>query len=163
MMKKSKMLYAGTFDPITNGHLDVIVRASRLSDDFTVGVLRNMSKNPLFSVEERIELIRRSTEGIENIEIDSFEGLLAEYVKKKGFDIVIRGLRASMDFESEIQMAQMNAVLYDKSVETIFLMTNPSHSFISSSLVKEVFSLGGDVEGLVPEAVHEALRSKYRD
>ena len=160
-MKKSKMLYAGTFDPITNGHLDVIIRGSRLSDDFTVGVLRNTSKSPLFSVEERIELIRRSTEGIDNLEIDSFEGLLADYVKKKGFNIVIRGLRVSMDFEYEIQMAQMNAVLYDTAVETIFLMTNPAHSFISSSLVKEVFSLGGSVEGFVPQAVLEALHEKY--
>jgi len=162
-MKKNKLLYAGAFDPITNGHLDVILRGSRLSDNLTVGVLRNFSKNSLFTAEERMELIRRSTAGIGNLEIDSFDGLLADYVKQKGFNIVIRGLRVSMDFEYEMQMAQMNAVLYDESVETVFLMTNPAHSFISSSIVKEVFSLGGNVKGLVPEAVLEAMREKFGD
>jgi pantetheine-phosphate adenylyltransferase len=161
-MKKRKTLYAGAFDPITNGHLDIIMRGAKISDELTVGVLNNLSKTPLFTVDERKELILAATGGIDNIVVDSFGGLMADYVKQGGFDVVIRGLRASMDFEYEIQMAQMNARLYGSSVETVFLMTNPAHSFLSSSIIKEVFSLGGNIQGLVPEAVLDGLKNKFK-
>lgn len=157
---KSKALYAGSFDPITNGHLDIIKRTAKLYDELTVGVIANPSKVPFFSVEERMELIRKVTEELPNVKVDSFKGLLAEYVNREKFDVVVRGLRAITDFEVEIHMAQMNAVLYDDSVETIFLMTCPEFSFISSSMAKEVFSLGGSIDGLVPEEVLEFMKTK---
>lgn len=160
-MKHTKMLYAGTFDPITNGHLDLIKRGSHLCDELVVGVLSNKSKQPVFSAEERIEMINLCIEGIDNITIDTFDGLLADYVKMNEIDVVLRGLRMSMDFEYEIQMAQMNARLYDGKVETVFLMTAPDYSFVSSSIVKEVFFLKGDVQGLVPMPVLEFMKDKY--
>ncbi|MDR2610534.1 MAG: pantetheine-phosphate adenylyltransferase [Clostridiales Family XIII bacterium] len=154
-----RMLYAGTFDPITNGHLDLIRRGAAHADELVVGVLRNLAKHPTFSLETRTEMIRAATEGIEGVVIDSFDGLLADYVKEHDIGIVLRGLRATTDFEYEIQMAQMNARLYGAGVETIFLMTDPAHSFISSSIVKEVFALGGDVDGLVPPVVLEIMKN----
>ena len=153
-------MYAGSFDPITAGHVDVINRASKLCDVLVVGVIHNPSKQAAFSDGERIDMIRRSTEHIQNIQIDCFNGLLADYVLKHDITVVIRGLRATMDFEYEIQMAQMNARLYHNQAETIFLMTNPEHSFISSSLMREVFALGGDITGLVPEPVLELMMKK---
>jgi pantetheine-phosphate adenylyltransferase len=155
-----KALYAGSFDPITNGHMDLIIRAAKLSDKLIVGVIQNQSKVAFFTTEERVEMIREITAGIDNIEIDCFSGLLADYVAKNNIDAVVRGLRASMDFEYEIQMAQMNARLY-KHMETIFLMTSPDNSFLSSSLVKEVFKLNGNIEGLVPGPVLAAMKRKY--
>ncbi|MDD2215137.1 MAG: pantetheine-phosphate adenylyltransferase [Eubacteriales bacterium] len=156
-----KILYAGTFDPITNGHMDLIERASKLSEKLMVGIMANISKKPFFSAEERKEMIQKCVEHLNNVEVIIFDGLLAEYVNCKHIDAVIRGLRATMDFEFEIQMAQMNARLYNKDVETIFLMTAPQYSFVSSSIVKEVFSLHGDIEGLVPEPVLNELKKKY--
>jgi pantetheine-phosphate adenylyltransferase len=153
------MLYAGTFDPITNGHLDLIRRGAAHAETLVVGILRNLAKEPVFSLETRVEMIEAATKGIDNIVIDSFGGLLADYVKSHDIGIVLRGLRATTDFEYEIQMAQMNARLYGDGIETIFLMTNPQHSFISSSIVKEVFELGGNVEGLVPPPVLEIMKS----
>jgi pantetheine-phosphate adenylyltransferase len=153
-----KMLYAGTFDPITNGHLDLIRRGAAHSETLVVGVLCNRSKRPAFSLPTRIQMVRAATEGIGGVVIDSFDGLLADYVKANDIGIVLRGLRATTDFEYEIQMAQMNARLYGAGVETIFLMTDPAHSFISSSIVKEVFTLGGDIEGLVPPAVFGIMK-----
>ena len=132
----NKILYAGSFDPITNGHLDLINRGSKLCDHLTIGVLQNKSKNPFFTIEERMEMIRSCTSHLDNITIDCFSGLLADYVKANDINLVLRGLRAAMDFEYEIQMAQMNARLFDEKVETIFLMTNPVYSFVSSSIVK---------------------------
>ncbi len=155
-----KALYAGSFDPVTAGHLDVINRASKLCDVLVVGVIENPSKSAAFSNEERMDMIRRATEHLSNIQIDSFSGLLADYVLKHDITVVIRGLRATMDFEYEIQMAQMNARLYNDQAETIFLMTNPGHSFISSSLMREVFALGGDIAGLVPDCVLDMMKSK---
>lgn len=155
-----KALYVGSFDPMTNGHLDIIKRAASHYEKVVVGIAANSQKNSLFSFEERKEMLEEVLKGFQNIEVDMFTGLLANYVNEKEFDFVIRGLRASMDFEYEIQMAQMNARLYKHNVETIFLMTNPEYSFISSSLIKEVFSLGGDIEGLVPQIVLEHMEKK---
>ena len=160
-MKNTKMLYAGTFDPITNGHLDLIQRGSKMCDELIVGVLSNKSKSPVFSNEERVEMIQMCTGGIHNLKIDCFDGLLADYVKMNDINIVLRGLRMSMDFEYEMQMAQMNARLYDENVETVFLMTAPDYSFVSSSIIKEVFFLKGEVEGLVPDSVLAFMKDKY--
>ncbi len=150
---KKKALYAGSFDPITNGHLDLIIRASKLYDELVVGIIGNPSKKPLLSKEERKMLIVEATKDIANVSVDYFDGLLADYVNNGDFDVVVRGLRAIGDFEAEIQMAQMNARLYKNNVETVFLMTAPDLSFLSSSMAKEVFTLGGSIEGLVPDCV----------
>ncbi|MBE6032184.1 MAG: pantetheine-phosphate adenylyltransferase [Firmicutes bacterium] len=157
-----RILYAGSFDPITNGHMDIINRAARLGETLVVGVIQNPSKKSFFSLEERKELARRCTAHLPNVEVDCFSGLLARYVKEHNIDTVVRGLRATMDFESEIQMAQMNARLYGEGVETIFLMTSPDYSFVSSSMVKEVFLLDGDINGLVPEPVLQGLNDKVK-
>lgn len=157
-----KVLYAGSFDPITNGHLDLINRAAKLGDQLIVGVIENRSKKAFFTVEERVDMIKTATSYIQNIEVDDFSGLLAEYVKQNNIDVVVRGLRATMDFEYEIQMAQMNARLYHDGVETIFLMTSPDYSFVSSSIVKEVFMLNGDIKGLVPDKVLEYMERKCK-
>ena len=153
-------LYAGSFDPITNGHLNIIERASKMFDQLTIGVILNRSKTPLLSLEERLDIITHVTSHIDNVRVDHFEGLLADYVNQNGFDAVIRGLRATSDFEYEIQMAQMNARLYTGATETVFLMTDPQYSFISSSLIKEVVSFGGDVSGLLPDYALETIRRK---
>ncbi len=157
-----RVLYAGSFDPITNGHLDLMNRAAKLGDQLIVGVIENHSKKPFFSVEEREDMIRKATEHIPNISVDHFSGLLADYVKSNHIDVVVRGLRATMDFEYEIQMAQMNARLYSDDVETIFLMTCPDYSFVSSSIVKEVFTLDGDIRGLVPDKVLEYMELRCK-
>lgn len=159
---KNKALYTGSFDPLTSGHLDIITRAAKLYDKLVVGIVVNPSKNPMFSLEEREEMICKVTEDLPNVEVDHFSGLLANYVNDNGFDAVIRGLRATTDFEYEIQMAQMNARLYREHVETVFLMTNPNYSFISSSMIKEVHSLGGSVEGLIPEIILEYMDKKNK-
>jgi len=161
MIKKA--LYAGSFDPLTNGHLDLIERAAGQFNHLVVGVISNPRKTPYFSVDERKEMIRSVTSHLSNTETDSFSGLLAEYVNKNNFDVVIRGLRAATDFELEIQMAQMNARLYKNSVETIFLMTSPNYSFVSSNLVKEVHLLDGDVTGLVPNEILHFMNEKRRN
>lgn len=153
-------LYAGSFDPITCGHLDIIERASHMFDSITVGVLVNNSKVPLLTLEERMDVVQKVTSHLPNVEVECFGGLLADYVNQKKFDAVIRGLRATTDFEYEIQMAQMNDRLFAGNTETMFLMTNPKYSFISSSLVKEVASLGGDVEGLLPDYALEVISRK---
>ena len=148
-------LCPGTFDPVTNGHLDIIERASQRFDALVVGVLDNPSKEPLFSVEERVSLLKEVTHGLPNVEIASFGGLLVDYAKARGIGVVVKGLRAVTDFEYEIQMAQMNHALAD--VETLFMTTAPQWSFLSSSLVKEVARFGGDVSGLVPPVIVERL------
>lgn len=155
-----KALYAGSFDPLTNGHLNIIERAAGIYDSLTVAIVVNPQKTCFFTVEERVEIAREVTKDIPNIHIDRFSGLLADYVNDIGFDAVFRGLRATTDFENELQMAQMNARLFKGDTETIFLMTDPKYSFISSSLIKEVASLGGDVEGLVHPYVAERIRDK---
>jgi pantetheine-phosphate adenylyltransferase len=145
----------GSFDPVTYGHLDVIERASRLYDEVTVGVLINSSKEGLFSVAERMELLRAVTEKYGNIVVDAFHGLLVDYCRDHGIPAIVKGLRAVSDFDYELQMAQMNFRL--TGVETLFVATNPEFSFLSSSLVKEVASFGGDVSGLVPDEVNRRL------
>ncbi|HHX13913.1 MAG TPA: pantetheine-phosphate adenylyltransferase [Clostridiales bacterium] len=155
-----RVLYAGSFDPITNGHLDLIERSSKLCGQLLIGVIQNVSKNSFFTMEERSQIIIDSIPHLKNVEVITFDGLLADFVNKNNIDAVVRGLRATTDFELEIQMAQMNARLYRNAVETIFLMTAPQYSFVSSSIVKEVFALNGDVEGLIPQPALDALRRK---
>ncbi|HSJ51120.1 MAG TPA: pantetheine-phosphate adenylyltransferase [Actinomycetota bacterium] len=151
-------LCPGTFDPVTNGHLDIIERAAQRFDALIVGVLDNPSKEPLFGVEERVSLLKEVTQGLPNVEVDAFSGLLVEYASRRGADFVVKGLRAVTDFEYEIQMAQMNHSL--TGIETLFMTTAPQWSFLSSSLVKEVARFGGDVAGLVPSIVSERLRER---
>ena len=157
-----KALYTGSFDPLTYGHLDMIQRAAKMFDELVVGVIANPAKKPLFTVEEREAMIRDVVGDIPNVRVDHFTGLLADYVNSEGFDIVVRGLRATTDFEYELQMAHMNARLFKDKVETIFLMTQPEYSFISSSMMKEVRSLGGNVEGLVPDKILECMDKKLK-
>ena len=154
------VIYPGSFDPPTNGHLDVIKRASRLFDRVIVGVARNESKQPLFTLAERRNLIEESVADLDNVEVDVFEGLLVEYVENQNGNAVIRGLRAVSDFEFEFQMALMNRKLNEK-VETLFMMPRASYSFLSSHLVKEIASLGGDVSAFVTQSVRKALQSRF--
>jgi len=156
-----KALYTGSFDPMTNGHLDIITRSAKMFDELVVGVIVNPGKNPLFTREERVQMIEEVTEDLPNVRVESFEGLLADYVNKNNFDAVVRGLRATSDFEYEIQMAQMNARLFKNDTESVFLMTSPKYSFISSSMIKEVVSLNGCVKGLVPEVILGEIIEKY--
>lgn len=156
-----KALYAGSFDPVTMGHLDIIRRAAKLCDELVVGVIRNPQKSSMFTEEERIEMIKLSTSDLPNVRVDAFLGLLADYVNSNDFDIVIRGLRGTTDFDSEIQMAQLHSILYNDKVETVFLMTSPEYSFISSSMVKEVYLLDGNVDRLVSREVLEFMNNKF--
>ncbi len=150
-------IYPGSFDPITKGHIDVLKKAVKLFDKVIIAVSINPSKNSMFTLEERVELIKQSTEGLNNIEVDSFTGLTAKYAKEKGACAIIRGLRAVSDFEYEMQMAQMNNSIYDE-IETIFLVPKSKYNFISSSIVKEVSALGGDIDKFVTAPVSKSLR-----
>ncbi|MDP9240128.1 MAG: pantetheine-phosphate adenylyltransferase [Actinomycetota bacterium] len=151
----------GSFDPVTNGHLDIIVRASKLYDEVIVAVLVNKSKQRLFSVEERMDMLRDVTGDYPNITVDSFYGLTVDYCKAQGINTVVKGLRAVSDFDYELQMAQMNHGL--AGVETMFMATNPLYSFLSSSLVKEIATFGGDVSAHVPESVSARLIERLAD
>jgi pantetheine-phosphate adenylyltransferase len=153
-----RVVCPGSFDPVTNGHLDVIGRASKLYDEVVVAVLINQSKKGLFSVDERLEMLREVTKEFGNIDVQSFEGLIVDFCRERGIPAIIKGLRAVSDFDYELQMAQMNNSL--SGVETLFVATSPLYSFLSSSLVKEVAAYGGDVSGLVPAAVLDRLRDK---
>lgn len=153
-------IYPGSFDPVTNGHLDVIERASRLFSRLIVAVLRNDGKRPLFSLEERLEMLRESLKHLGNVEVDSFDGLLVDYATRRGATVIVRGIRAISDYEYELQMALMNRRLRPQ-IETVFLMAGEAYSFISSRLVKEVASLGGDISGLVPPVVQQKLKTKF--
>jgi pantetheine-phosphate adenylyltransferase len=152
-------IYPGSFDPITNGHLDLIHRGARLFDRLIVSILRNETKAPLFSVEERMEMLREVLHVYPNVEVDSFGGLLVEHAAARGATALLRGIRAISDYEYEWQMALMNRRL-QPGLETVFMMASEAHSFISSRLVKEVFSLGGNVAGLVPPSVEARLRGR---
>jgi len=151
----------GSFDPVTYGHLDIITRGAKIFDKVVVSVLVNSAKTPLFTVEERMELLREVTRDIPNVEVDSFSGLLINYMREKQAKVLIRGLRAVSDFEYEMQMASINRKL-DDDVETFFMMTNNQYSYLSSSIVKEVAKYGGNVHGLVPPSIEEALQEKYK-
>jgi pantetheine-phosphate adenylyltransferase len=151
-------LCPGTFDPVTNGHLDIVERASNLFDRVIVAVVENPAKQPLFSVEERVTMLKEAVSQLDNVEVDSFTGLLVEYAGGKGTKLIVKGLRAVTDFDYELQMAQMNDHL--AGVETCFIPTSPTWSYLSSSLVKEVAQYGGDVSGLVPSHVLERLRER---
>ncbi|MBY0755536.1 pantetheine-phosphate adenylyltransferase [Clostridium sardiniense] len=152
-------IYPGSFDPITNGHLDVIERGARIFDKIIVAVLINVEKKGLFDIEERVELIKKATQGIGNVEIISFEGLLIDLLKQKETNIILKGLRTVMDFEYELQMALMNNKL-DKEVETLFMATATETSFVSSSAVKQVAKFGGSIEGLVPSNIVDDIERK---
>lgn len=153
-------VYPGSFDPITNGHLDIIKRASKVYDKVVVGVLDNINKKPLFSAEKRREMIERVTKDIENVECDCFSGLLVDFLKQNDATVIIKGLRTVADFEYEFQMALLNKAL-NPEYETMFMMTNSGYSYISSSMVKEVAKYGGRLEGLVPEAIIPDITNKY--
>jgi pantetheine-phosphate adenylyltransferase len=153
-------VYPGTFDPITNGHLDIIERGSRLFDRVNVAILENMDKEPLFSLEQRVSLIRDAVAPWPHVTVSTFSGLLVDYVRRCGANAIVRGLRAVSDFEYEFQMALMNRRL-DPAVETVFMMPAETYSYLSSRLVKEVAALGGDVSGLVPAPVARAIRERF--
>ena len=152
-------IYPGSFDPITNGHLDLIERGSRLADRLIVAILRNETKQPLFSVEERMEMLREVVDVYPNVEVDCFHGLLVDYARDRNATVLLRGIRAISDYVEELQMALMNRRL-NPEVETIFMMSGEAYSFISSRLVKEVISLGGNISGLVPPSVETRLRNR---
>ncbi|MGH9470450.1 MAG: pantetheine-phosphate adenylyltransferase [Terriglobia bacterium] len=159
-MAEVAIIYPGSFDPITNGHLDLIQRGSRLFSRLIVAVLTNLEKQPLFSVEERVEMLRSVTRDLPNVSVDTFSGLLVDYARRKKVGVVLRGVRAFSDYEYELQMALMNRKL-DPTLETVFLMPAGSFLYISSRLVKEIVHHGGPVAGLVPELVEERLRQKF--
>ncbi len=152
-------VYPGSFDPITNGHLDLIQRGSRLFNRLIVSILRNEGKEPLFSVEERMEMLREVVQVYPNVEVDSFDGLLVDYAAARQATVLLRGIRAISDYEYELQMALMNRRLAPE-IETVFMMAHEAYSFISSRLVKEVFSLGGSISGLVPPPVEARLQQR---
>jgi pantetheine-phosphate adenylyltransferase len=152
-------LYPGSFDPITNGHLDLIQRSSALFDKLFVAILRNDGKQALFSVDERIEMLREVVQPFPNVEVGSFDGLLVEYAAQCGASVIIRGIRAISDYEYELQMALMNRRLRP-DIETVFLMASEAHSFLSSKLVKEVIRLGAKITGLVPPSIEGKLRKR---
>ncbi len=155
-------IYPGTFDPFTNGHLDIVQRGLRIFEEIIIAVAPSQRKQPLFTLEERLRLIEKSVKGLENVRVEAFDGLLVEYAKSKGGVAIIRGLRAVSDFEYELQMALMNRRL-DMSVETVFMMPSEEYSFLTSTIVKEAASFGGSVRGLVPVAVEKALKRKFRE
>lgn len=154
-------IYPGSFDPVTFGHLDVIKRSANIFDELTVSVLDNHLKTPLFSVEERVNILREATKDISNVKIDSFSGLLIDYAKKQGIHVAIRGLRAITDFEYELQIAQTNHKLSGGQLDTMFLTTSLEYAYLSSSSVKEIASFNGDISMCVPEYIAKLVYEKY--
>lgn len=153
-------IYPGSFDPITNGHLDLIGRAARLADRLVVGILLNSNKNPLFSIEERVEMARDAVRPYANVEVTHFDGLLVEFAEREQASIIVRGIRAISDYEFELQMALMNRRL-KPNLETVFLMAGEQYSFVSSRIIKEVARLGGEIGGMVPPNVEARLRARF--
>jgi len=161
MAERNVVIYPGSFDPPTNGHLDLIERASKLFDEIVVAVLRHDSKEPLFSVEERLEMMREAVGGLDNVTTDSFDGLLVDYARERSARLILRGIRAVSDYEYELQMALMNRKL-DPTLETVFMLPAGRYSFLSSRLVREVSRFGGDISDLVPDFVALRLQAKDR-
>ena len=161
-MKTSVAIYPGSFDPVTNGHLDLIERGEKMFDHLIVAVLNNVEKQPLFTVPERVDMLREVTKRWEAVEVDVFQGLLVDYARKRGAAVILRGIRAISDYEYELQIAHMNRRL-SPGVETVFLMAAEAYSFVSSQLVKEVASLGGNVAGLVPDLVDQKLKQRVAE
>ena len=155
-----KAIYPGSFDPITFGHLDIIERSSKIVDELVIGVLRNSAKNSLFSLDERVTMIKEMTQHLPNVKVESFEGLLIDYMEEIGVTIIIRGLRAVTDFEYELQIAQTNHV-QKPGIETVFLTTNLNYSYLSSTIVKEFASYGGDISQFVPKQIIDKIYEKY--
>ena len=160
MGKNNIAVYPGSFDPITNGHLDIIKRSAKIYDKVIVAVLLNIEKKCLFSLEERVELVKRVTNDLKNVEVIFFEGLLVDFVKQNKSNVIIKGLRTVQDFEYEFQMALMNSKL-DPDIETVFMMTSSSYSYVSSSAVKQVAKFGGSLEGLVPDKLIKDIIEKF--
>ncbi len=154
-------VYPGSFDPLTNGHVDIILRGARIFDKIVLALLVNVDKNPLFSLEERVEITRKVFQEYPNVEVDTFDGLLVDYAKRRDISVIVRGLRAISDFEYELQMALMNRRLSPET-ETVFMMPAEQYTYVSSRLVKEVFALGGSVSGLVPKVVEDRLKKKHQ-
>ena len=153
-------IYPGSFDPITNGHIDILKSGSEIFDRVIIAVSYNINKQGFLSVEERVDLIKKSVAHLKNVEVDTFEGLTVEYAKKKNADVLLRGLRTSFDFEYELQLSQTNNAL-NKDLKTVFLITKPEYNFISSSMVREILANNGDISKFVPEEVDTFLKSKY--
>ena len=158
-MKTITAIYPGSFDPVTNGHLDLIDRGTKIFDHLIVAVLRNPEKDPLFSLQERLEMLREVTRPWANVEVDVFDGLLVDYVRRRKATVILRGIRAISDYEYELQMALMNRKL-EPQIETVFMMPAEAYSYLSSRLVREIALLGGSIQGLVPPAVEQRLRTK---
>ena len=158
---ETRAVYPGSFDPVTNGHIDLIQRSAALFDKLVVAILRNTDKVPLFSIEERAEMLERAVYDLKNVSVTSFAGLLVDFVERLGASVIVRGIRAISDYEYELQMALMNRRLSNK-VETVFMLPAESYSFLSSKLVKEIAQLGGSIHGFVPVDVEKRLRSKFK-
>jgi len=156
-----RAVYPGSFDPITNGHLDIIKRASEIFDEVIVGVLVNPDKNGLFDINDRVNLIKKTTSDISNVKVESFNGLLIDYMRKSNANIIVKGLRAISDFEYEFQMALLNSKL-DSSIETVFLMTSEKNSYISSSSIKQIAMFGGSIADFVPEIIVNDIVEKFK-
>ena len=156
----TKALYAGSFDPMTLGHLDIIERAANIFDEVVVGVVVNLDKHTMFSFEERMEMITEATQHLPNVSVMMCDGLLADFVNRNGFNVVVRGLRCMSDFDSEQQMAHLHEHLYNDKIETVFLMADAKYSFVSSTMAKQVISLGGDGEKLVPANVLKKMKGR---
>ena len=155
-------VYPGSFDPATYGHLDIIKRASISFDRVIVGVLHNSAKSPLFSVEERVKILKEATKDLPNVQIDSFSGLLVDYAREKDLHVIVRGLRAITDFEYELQMAQTNRMLSHEKIDTVFLTTSLEYAYLSSSAIKQIASFDGDITPCVPDFVADLIYDKYR-
>ena len=158
-----RAIYPGSFDPVTYGHLDIIIRSSALVGELIVGVLNNNAKTPLFSVEERVKILKEATKDIPNVEVDSFTGLLINYTADKQIHVAVRGLRAITDFEYELQIAQTNRKLSHGRLDTVFLTTSLEYAYLSSSSVKEIASFGGDISECVPDFVAALMKEKFRN
>ncbi len=161
-MKSSICVYPGSFDPVTLGHLDIIRRACKTFPSVRVAVLDNPDKTKAFSTQERIAMLEKACSSLPNVQIDSFGGLLVDYMRKTGAGVIIRGLRSASDFEAEFQMAQMNSQLSD-SVESLFMMTSPEYAYISSGIVKQIASFGGDISSFVPECILEEVTKRFQN